>query len=289
MKKNIPTWHSNATGSDYANIQQPLDIANALQDSPIRLLLEAGVSEFTIQTLAQTFWVEYLEHNHQRMITRWDNSKKLIDDIHMQDSGRTSPFDKIIVTDWFMQEPFNKQLKEHNVDKLPFISKTNDVILIDLFSQWRVDLLPIKLDEHPRNAAISKEHSINEYLFNPTQVLYVDLHNDDWQKTCTREGDSKAITQSYVKSDALQFVSLLPDNSVCYLISGFDDYVIKSYMPLGAKYLEALNQQLLRTTKSQGVILWVNYERRDILKKLDFTTLFEKEERDDGFYCHQKP
>jgi len=118
-----------------------------------------------------------------------------------------------------------------------------------------VDLLSIKLDERPRNADIVKTYSVNQYVFNPTQVLYVDLHNDDWQKTCTREGDNKAITQSYVKSDALQFISLLPNDSVCYLISGFDDYVIKSYMPLGAKYLEALNQELLRTTNTQGVIL----------------------------------
>ena len=160
MKINIPAWRTNAAGSDYANIQQPLDIANALQGSPIKLLLDAGISELTIQTLAQVFWIAHLENNHQDMIARWNESKQLVDEINKYDSTKSNDFYKIVVTSWFMQEPFNTKFRESNAEKLPYISHTNDTILIDLFSQGRADLLSMKLDTHPRNMDIAKEYGV---------------------------------------------------------------------------------------------------------------------------------
>jgi len=260
-------------------------------------LLNEWVSVYEITMLNKLFGRKYIMSESGNIVNRLRQSNTLLKKIETHDQQAWwNPYRTIITTWWFLDEPYNKQRKYHWEELYPNNKKIDNELLVDLFSQWYVDLLEFKeIDEDiitSRKAELIKERW-NAYLFNPKNMIYVDISNRD--KELTHE---RWINQLYVKDDSLRFIALLPDNSTNYVISWFDDYIIKSHTDLWGEYLDHLVNEIKRTTKKGWIVAWINFERRSLLgekwlknitpPKYDPFSKEEKKRDPSGFYSYEK-
>ena len=140
--------------------------------------------------------------------------------------------------------------------------------MIDLFSRWNVDLLSFKknLDTHKIHGSVTLKEDEDWCLY-PENLLYVDSQNESNQHTQI-ERNWKLTDVYKLISDALLFVSLLPDNTVNYVLSGVDNIIINANNPLWRKYVDHLNSEIYRTTKEWGIIFGEMYTHKQGLLAL---------------------
>jgi len=72
--------------------------------------------------------------------------------------------------------------------------------------------------------------------------------NYDYQRI-PEEERARPMTDILVKADALDFVSRVPSDTVCFAVNGMDFYVLED-----ADYRRALMGELIRTTKPGGIL-----------------------------------
>jgi hypothetical protein len=260
-------------------------------------LLNEWVSAHEISMLNKLFGKEYIVSESGNIINRLRQYNDLLKNIETHDKQAWwNPYKTIITTWWFLNEPYNKQRKYHWEGLHPNNKKIDNELLVDLFSQWYEDLLEFKeIDESilwSRKLDLIKERW-NDYLFSPKNMIYVDVSNRDNEVVHERW-----INQLYVKNDGLRFVSLLPDNSTNYVVSWFDDYIIKSHTDLGNEYVKYLISEILRTTKKNWIVTWINFERNSLLwsiwmkditpPKYGLFTNKEEKRSSSDFYCYEK-
>lgn len=195
-------------------------------------------------------------------------------------------------------------------EKVACLQKLKDQIVVDLFSQGKVDLLQMKnytsssiktksdddevIEDREWNDTyeeeIAKKYNLDEYKISPSSLMYVDIMNKNTHTTVHRD-DNRTIDVHAIWSDALLFLSLLPDNSISYILSGVDNCIIDTSTSFWKKYIAELHKQISRTTKKWWYIMWKRYHKRALLLSAHhFTPIIDEDDMKEPspFYCYQK-
>jgi len=251
-------------------------------------LLNEWVSPHEINTLNELFGRKYIMTEYATIINRLRVYNELLEKIEVHDKASGgNPYKKILVASSFMNEPFNNQRKRSWEKLSPYNKKIDGKLLIDLFSQDYARLLSYKMiDEggvmNSTRRDFIKEHW-NWYIFSPKHAIYVDLHNHD-----SNIINERWIKETKVKDDSLRFLALLPNDCANYILSWFDDLVMKSYLPLGKEYLNHLTDEITRTMEKGWIITWMNFERNDLLESKWMKDITAKKWNHREFYAYEK-
>jgi len=237
------------------------------------LLLNEWISPHEIKMINKLFGKKYIIAECNTIINRLQKYNMLLQRIEWHDQQyKDFSLLGIIATWGYLDEPYNSyENRSYAREKLaPNNERIDDWILVDLFSQWKADMLYHSLDEE-------------KYLFNPQNMIYVDIFNKDSNTI----NSLRWINDIRIKDDSLRFTALLPDNSVNYVVSGIDDCIIKESTTLGWLYLDYLTDEICRTTKKGWIVTWIKFQRNDILKKKWMNSLLSEKDII-GFYCYEK-
>lgn len=248
-------------------------LVNILYTKEEIALLNEWVSPHEINTLNALFGKGYIISEYNNIISRFHLYNRLLKEIEAHDQTHKS-YAQVLQTEEVLDISYNEQRTYEKRKLSPHNKKIDNGILIDLFSQGRTDLLWLK----------SSEDAWDWYVFNPQSMMYVDLFNRDLGNI-----NKRWIKEIHIKDDSLRFVSLLPDNCANYIVSWFDNDIIKEYLPLGEKYMDYLTNEITRTTKQGWIVTWINFQKNELLEWKWMTDIASVEkEKGSDFYCYEK-
>lgn len=251
--------------------------------TPEKKLIAQWVSPFTIATIKSLFGSDYFSKNTSKVLQSREENNSIVQAMKDHDNNQRSMLECVnrVITGSY-NEWFSHLDLEFNTKLVQDINSMRWGVIIDLFSQGAADLLTYK----SCNSEFRKDTS-DEYLFSPLHMVYVDLLNKEEVSVCDR-GEEK-IDVTHIRSDVLQYISLLPDNSVQYILSWIDEYIINNSHMLGAEYLNKLNKEIYRTTKKWWLIVGRCYHARHWLLKNWFHSLYDRKPAETiSLYCYQK-
>ncbi len=123
-----------------------------------------------------------------------------------------------------------------------FKNKLEWEIVVDLFSAWSSRSFFDTYSELTK--------WISRVWGNPKKLVFVDKYNID-----LRDWNADTLYSKwrniYIPTDSLILTSLLPNNSVNYIMSGIDRCIIKN-----EKYIDYLKEEIQRTTKEWWLFFW---------------------------------
>lgn len=199
--------------------------------------VEASIASETLEVIQRVFWKEYFDKNSRKIHKKYLEVKDLHKELQIMD--RDCQFAQSTIPFLMMNKTFEKTLQE----------KLSGEILVDLFGNGETGLADIE--------NIPMKH-----------LMHVDIRvPHDLPNTHER---------SYIQSDALSFVSLLPDNSVHYFINAIDDAVLgQTYAHFGKNhkaiskqkqeaydsYFVKLTQEIQRTMKKGWLLFGTQNDR----------------------------
>lgn len=254
-------------------------------------LLWVGIPEYHISVLFSLFGDAYIWGEYEHIVKRWNEAKRLVDAIASHD-------EEFLDDNWLIQgngtTPFNTKL--YKILNTRVLDAMKGEILIDLFSQWNEDLLWFGINRNRGTVSTCSSrigfHVLGEgeeYAFYPQTLICVDVQNEDNQHDQKQRNWETTDVYKLV-SDALLFLSLLPDNAVHYVLSGVDGFIINAEYQLWRDYIQLLNQEIYRTTKQWGMICGYLYTYRKQLLELGMNAITEAEGGVFGnwWYVYQK-
>jgi hypothetical protein len=196
-------------------------------------LESAWVTQEIIGFIDEAFWYKYINENIKEILQRLLKVKQLNAKPHFHSSTNIST--KIWFSGKIVLETIRWNQFVHINPKRRW-----DSIVIDLFSRWNEEILTYRDKSW-------------EYLINPKLLCSVDLFwwNKESDRACYR----------HICSEALLFISMLPDQSVNYILSWVDQHSISIlWLQSEEEYYDLLNNNLYRTIERWGFILWTNYQ-----------------------------
>ncbi len=230
-----------------------------------------GVTKFQEHTLKQFRGEDYWVKNANEIVGRLEKYKNAIK--HTTDGSVYANFDQFIekelVAVYDHQELYESLVHEVTQQKhkwklfedasqeiirkleLPQEEKTENVLRFIRNQNSIIEALPV-IQEALKDEILVDIFSGNTFNPNnfsePKATFYVDKYGDPNERV---EKDGKY----HIKQDALQFLCLLPNESVNLAMNGVDPFVINFFdRGPGEEYMKALKTEIDRTMKKGGVL-----------------------------------
>lgn len=152
-------------------------------------------------------------------------------------------------------------------DKVFFQDKLKNSILVDLGGGYWTSMA----DETAKDYSASALINVDKFMY-PKDMPYDPLTPQD-------PGRSGAVLSYprhvFVRSDMLDFVARLPDNSVNFMANGIDMFIMGRPSGINLLYRSALGKEIVRAMKSGGIIfgnqfdyIWDEFdENQDVVRR----------------------
>jgi hypothetical protein len=196
-----------------------------------------NIDDETLKIIQKIFWEKYLSKNLKKIHKKYLDVKDMHKKFKIMD--RDCQFAQSTLPFLMMNKTFEKIIQE----------KLSGEILIDLFWNGETGLANIE--------DIDLKHLMHVDIRIPHRLSSTDK-------------------RSYIQSDALSFISLLPDNSVNYFINAIDEAVLgQEYLRYGENHKEInkkrqqiyewyfikLTEEIQRTMKKGWILFGTNNDR----------------------------